>query len=152
LKTPVQKRPDPPAPRLLRHLWTVRNSSPDRSITADIYRNTYGLELCIHCGERPDNLLDSLCRERMSAARAQVVHCSSREDGAGMNTMNDERPFLSSSELEELRRLKRTLGDDVVVRIQEEVWRDHGPSDTRTEAAAGLWHAFLPALRDVLRH
>lgn len=59
VKTPVQKRPDPPAPQLMRHLWTVRNSSPDRSITAGIYRNEYGRELRIHWGERPDNLLDS---------------------------------------------------------------------------------------------
>jgi hypothetical protein len=59
-KMPVGKRPDPPAPRLMRHLWTVRKSEPDRSITAGVYRNPYGRELRIHWGERPDNLLDSL--------------------------------------------------------------------------------------------
>lgn len=69
-----------------------------------------------------------------------------------MEAMGEARPFLTTSELEELQRLKRTLGDDVVMRIQDEVWRDHGPNETRMEAAPTLWRAFLQALRDAVRH
>jgi hypothetical protein len=69
-----------------------------------------------------------------------------------MQAMDEARAFLNTSELEELQRLKRTLGDDVVIRIQEEVWRDHEPNETRVEATSGLWHAFLQALRDAVRH
>jgi len=57
--TPIAKRPDPAAPTLLRHLWTMTKPGK-KPITAAIYQRTAGRELRIHRGADADDLIDSL--------------------------------------------------------------------------------------------
>lgn len=53
------KRPDPPAPRLIRTLW-VMTRPPNKSVTAGIYETLFGSELRVYYGQDENNLLDSL--------------------------------------------------------------------------------------------
>jgi hypothetical protein len=53
------KPPDPPAPTLLRMLWTMTQPGK-KPIPAAIYQTAVGRELRVHIGADADNLIDSL--------------------------------------------------------------------------------------------
>ena len=59
VNTPATRRPDPPAPRLIRTLW-VMTRLPNKSITCGIYESRYGRELRTYYSQDENNLLDSL--------------------------------------------------------------------------------------------
>jgi hypothetical protein len=59
VNTPAARQPDPPAPTLIRTLWTMTRP-PNKSVTAGIYRHPLGHELRVYYGQHEHNLLDSL--------------------------------------------------------------------------------------------
>jgi hypothetical protein len=59
VNTPAARRPDPPAPTLIRTLW-VMTRPPNKSVTAGIYQTQFGHELRVYDGQNENNVLDTL--------------------------------------------------------------------------------------------